>query len=166
MRSFLLGLVGILIGGCGQESNPPTGKADESIPTSVMAPMKEYIDESLTGSWVLIRLPKSAHEIDELYPRQKPIIQIQPGMNSFSGSTGCNRFSAPLRAYNNNFIRGELTRSTLDCLGNAEQEFLTALDSSKNYELNDRGELILKNQQDSWAVFQKSSTAGFQKGAN
>ncbi len=154
-RLFLISLSCIWLG-CGEpvRQTDPAASANENKSAST-SPLNKKVDSEMSGTWVLSGLPQSATSIDKLYPRQRPIIFIQPSERLISGSTGCNRFSATIIATGNNLRLTDLTRSTLTCIGDAEPTFLKALENSTRYYLRNNDELYWGTDSLTWMVFNR-----------
>jgi heat shock protein HslJ len=139
---------------CGESNTNAKSVADPN-PNKIPTLIKEKIDTALAGSWVLEALPQSDTPCAKLFPRQRPVLLIQPELKLLSGSTGCNRFSATLTTIGNRINLTDLTSSTLVCPGEAEASFMKALKSSTQYSFRNNEELVWGTDSVIWMVFRK-----------
>ena len=139
--------------GCGNNNNEP--KSDQPTSANPTLPAKNSLDTALAGSWVLAGLPQSTTPFDKLYPRQRPVIFIQPELQLISGSTGCNRFSAKITTLGNTLSFADFTSSTLKCAGEAESTFLEAWNQVKVYRFRNPDELVWGTDSIPWMVFHR-----------
>jgi heat shock protein HslJ len=148
----LITLIFLLLS-CG-EGTPSQDNASTQA-TAPTLPVKESVDTALAGSWELVGLPQSSVSFDKLYPRQHPIIFIQPDLRLISGSTGCNRFSASLSTLGNRLTFTGFTSSTLQCVGDAESNFLSAWKQAATYRFRQADELVWGTDSLDWMVFRR-----------
>ncbi len=153
MRFITLTTLIVLLLSCG-EGTPRQDNAATQATTPTL-PIKESVDTALAGSWELVELPQSSVSFDKLYPRQRPIIFIQPNLRLISGSTGCNRFSATLSTLDNRLTFTDFTSSTLQCASDAESNFLSAWNQSREYRFRRPDELVLRTDSAAWMVFRR-----------
>lgn len=139
---------------CG-ESTPKAKPAVDPSADARPSLITEKIDTALAGTWVLEALPQSPTPLAKLYPRQRPVLFIQPEQRLLSGSTGCNRFSASLTTTGNRITITGLTSSTLVCPGDAEANFLKAMEKSTQYSFRKKGELVWGTDSTTWMVFRR-----------
>ncbi|MEN9497843.1 MAG: hypothetical protein RL750_742 [Bacteroidota bacterium] len=148
----LITLIFLLLS-CGEGT--PSQDKNSTQATAPTLPVKESVDTALTGSWELVGLPQSSVSFDKLYPRQRPIIFIQPDLRLISGSTGCNRFSATLSTLGNRLTFTDFTSSTLQCASDAESNFLSAWNQSREYRFRRPDELVWRADAAAWMVFRR-----------
>jgi len=155
MRYFIWALVCCTLIACGEEAvNNKTAEAVREKKETIL-PVKEMIDSALAGSWELSALPRSPTPFSKLYPRQRPVLFIQPELKLISGSTGCNRFSATITTVGNQLRFTDFTRSTLTCVGDAETIFLTAWEKSEKYFFRNNDELVWGTDAVAWMIFKR-----------
>lgn len=155
MRHITLIFLFLSLLSCGEGTPPVSKTADQPKAPTPTLPVKESIDPALAGSWVLAGLPQSTIAFDKLFPRQRPMINIQPNMRLISGSTGCNRFSATMSTLGDKLSFMDFTSSTLTCVGAAESNFLSAWSNAKQYRFRNTGELIWGSDSVVWLVFRR-----------
>ena len=153
MRFAAISICVVFSIGCGNKN--PTPIPAQSPVASPTPPTKNLLDTALAGSWVLAGLPQSSTSFDKLYPRQRPVIFIQPELQLISGSTGCNRFSAQINTMGNQLSFVDFTSSTLTCVGAAETIFLEAWKQSKTYRFKNSDEMVWGTDSIPWMVFHR-----------
>ena len=139
---------------CGNDPQQTVSERKQ-IQQDTLQPIQQKVDTALMGIWVLDSLPQSTTPITQLYPRQRPMILVQPDLHQISGSTGCNRFSATIKTENNKLALTNFTRSNLTCTGNAEQLFLKAIENTTRYSIRSNRELVWGTDSVTWMVFKR-----------
>lgn len=155
MRSLAGMLLLSMLLACGRAPEKPAVSATAEPKAEIPQLLEQRVDPVLAGNWELDSLPQAATPLNQLYPRQRPALLIQPEIQSISGSTGCNRFSASLATTGDAIRIGELTRSTLVCVGDAETEFLKALSGSVRFTMRSNKQLVMGSDSVTWAVFKR-----------
>lgn len=154
MRIQMIILTALFWISCGNDPQQ-TVQEKKQIQQDTLQPIEQKVDTILMGIWVLDSLPQSPTPVAQLYPRQRPMILVQPDLHQISGSTGCNRFSATIKTENNKLAFTNFTRSNLICAGNAEQLFLKAFENSNRYSIRSNNELVLGEDSVTWMVFKR-----------
>lgn len=112
-------------------------------------------DYRLHDIWVLESINgKEVSQND--FGKDLPSMEINSSSNTFSGSTGCNRMTGSLFSENATlrFIKVAVTKMACIKGGDKEKEFLTALNSSTRYTI-ENNRLTLFNPDKSLLVFKK-----------
>ena len=118
------------------QNEPPVSSVTNSSPAATTSP--------LNGSWDLTNISDLKIALSKLYPRQKPNLNFDLAYGVVTGSTACNRFSAPVKVIDSSISIGELGMTKIACPGDGEQTFLEALKKTKTYALVDSATLSLR----------------------
>lgn len=97
--------------------------------------------KALEGNWVLKSITDSKVSFDDLYPGNKPYLEINLTNNSYSGNNSCNGFSGPFTIDNNkiNFDGSKTLMTMMSCPGDGDSVFMKELASIDRYEVSKDG---------------------------
>lgn len=108
--------------------HPPYLYLAETTLPPVAPPTGEPTNPALTGTWELDYLAAPNTNLTTLYPDRRPSLTFAPDAARVSGSTGCNRFNAPLTTTGSTirFPDAIATRRMM-CPGEGENLFLSTI---------------------------------------
>ena len=83
----------------------------------------------------------------ELFPGDKPRLEISVTEGRVTGTTGCNRFNGSLKADTRSVSFGSLSTTRMACMGDVgtfEQQFLAEMSTPFTYQIADRRLTLLR----------------------